>query len=326
MPNVIKHTTGATETGCLKKGNMQIGNNTADYGSTFFNGIDPPSGSYTIYLNKASNGPSIYCPANNTQLIAITNQIAGTNHTTAAQCLNYFAGQSDKLCVNFNYEGIATNGLVLNLDAGFTPSYPTSASTWYDLSGNNINGTLTNGPTFNSANSGSIVFDGVNDFVTLGNSSTLTSNTLTLDCWFKVSTVNTVKYLVMKAADTGFARDYGFVTTVGNKINWFFGNNNPQFVSLTSTVTIGQNVWFNATATRNGSLSVLYINGTANISSSYSFTQSNLGQQLYIGSLIIPNSGRYLQGNASIVRVYNRALSSAEVTQNYNAQKARFGL
>ena len=73
MPNVIKYSTGATPTGCLRKGNMLIGNNTADYGATFFNGINPPSGGYTIYLNKASGGPSIYCPANDTQLIFITN-------------------------------------------------------------------------------------------------------------------------------------------------------------------------------------------------------------------------------------------------------------
>ena len=95
MPNVIKYTTGATETGCLRKGNMQIGNNTADYGATFWNGITPPSGGYTIYLNKASGGPSIYCPASDAQLITITNQIAGANYTTAAQCLDYFAGQSE---------------------------------------------------------------------------------------------------------------------------------------------------------------------------------------------------------------------------------------
>ena len=76
MPNVIKYTTGATPTGCLRKGNMLIGNNTADYGLTFFNGINPPNGGYTIYLNKASGGPSIYCPANDTQLIGITNQIS----------------------------------------------------------------------------------------------------------------------------------------------------------------------------------------------------------------------------------------------------------
>ena len=164
MPNGIKFSASAAPAGCLKKGNMLISNNTADTGTSFYTGINPPAGGYTIYLNKASGGPSIYCPANDTQLVSITNQIAGANYTTAAQCLDYFAGQSDKLCVNFNYEGIVTNGLVLSLDAGFDPSYPTTGTTWYDLSGNSNNGTLINGPTFNTSNSGSIVFDGIDDY------------------------------------------------------------------------------------------------------------------------------------------------------------------
>ena len=138
MPNGIKYTVGAIETGCLKKGNMLIANNTADYGTSFYNGVTPPAGGYTIYLNKATGGPSIYCPANDTQLVSITNQIAGANYTTAAQCLTYFAGQSDKICVNFNYEGIVTSGLVFLLDAGYVSSYPTTNTAWYNLITNNL--------------------------------------------------------------------------------------------------------------------------------------------------------------------------------------------
>lgn len=227
----------------------------------------------------------------------------------------------------FNFSPkVATDGLILYLDAANSRSYPGTGTAWNDLSRIGSNGTLINGPTFSTANGGSIVLDGTNDFVNLGNSSALTSNTLTLDCWFNLGTQNQVKYVVMKGTDTGFARDYGIVTTVGNNINWFFGNNNPQFVSLTSTVTVSQNVWTNVTATRNGSLSVLYMNGMANVSSSYSFTQNDLGQQLYIGNLTIPNAGRYFQGSFSIVRLYNRALTTNEVLQNYNATKTRFGL
>jgi hypothetical protein len=224
------------------------------------------------------------------------------------------------------YGGIVTNGLVLNLDAAKKDSYPGTGTAWNDISGLQNNGTLINGPTFNSNNGGNIILDGTNDFVNLGSNSTLTSNALTLDCWFNLGTQNQVKYIVMKATDTGFSRDYGIVTTVGNNINWFFGINNPNFVSLTSTVTVGQNIWTNVIATRNGSLSVLYINGVANVSSSYSFTQTDLGQPLYIGNLINPNAGRYFRGNFSTIKLYNRGLSAQEVLQNYNATKTRFGL
>lgn len=70
---------------------------------------------------------------------------------------------------------IVTNGLVLALDAANNKSYPGSGVTWYDLSGNGNNGTLTNGPTFNVGNLGSIVFDGTNDYVSFNNSGTSTS-------------------------------------------------------------------------------------------------------------------------------------------------------
>ena len=75
---------------------------------------------------------------------------------------------------------IVTSGLVLSLDAGNTKSYPGTGTTWFDKSGNTYNGTLTNGPTFNTANLGSIVFDGVDDYVTCG-TIPFTSNTFTIE-------------------------------------------------------------------------------------------------------------------------------------------------
>jgi len=86
---------------------------------------------------------------------------------------------------------IVTSGLVLALDAGNTKSYPGSGTVWTDLSGNGNTGTLTNGPTFNSSNGGSIVFDGVDDFVnipynTYWNTNVFgTATNFTLECWHK---------------------------------------------------------------------------------------------------------------------------------------------
>ena len=70
--------------------------------------------------------------------------------------------------------GIVQDGLVLNLDAGNTASYPGSGTTWFDLTSNNNDGTLINNPTFDSTNGGSIVFDGIDDYVSF---STITNNT-----------------------------------------------------------------------------------------------------------------------------------------------------
>jgi hypothetical protein len=139
MPNAIKYNVSA-ETLALKKGNFWIGTGDVGKGPTsstgYYNGITPPSGGYTIYLNKASGGPSIYTVTSDAQLISLTNSIAGQSYTTVNECLVYFAGQTDRICVNRDYESIVTDGLVLNLDAGFTPSYPKVNNYLGDLSGN----------------------------------------------------------------------------------------------------------------------------------------------------------------------------------------------
>jgi hypothetical protein len=81
---------------------------------------------------------------------------------------------------------IVTNGLVLNYDAGQQNSYSGSGTTWTDLSGRGNTGTLTNGPTYSSANGGSIVFDGVDDYVNIGSQSLVGSGTspFSVELWF----------------------------------------------------------------------------------------------------------------------------------------------
>ena len=80
---------------------------------------------------------------------------------------------------------LVSAGLVLNLDAGNSSSYIGSGNNWNDLSGNNNTGTLTNGPIFNSANGGSIVFDGIDDVISFGNILNMGLNSWTMSCWVK---------------------------------------------------------------------------------------------------------------------------------------------
>jgi hypothetical protein len=348
MPNGIRFTTGSTVSGSLRRGNMLIGNNTADYGSSFFNGITPPSGGYTIYQNKATQGPSIYVVNSDAQLVDVTNrQVAGTtaspaSFTTAAQCLNYYATQSDKLCVNFDYEGIVTNGLVLNLDAGFDPSYPNTGSTWYDLSGNTRNGTLTNGPTFNSSNSGSIVFDGVDDYTsvntTIGNA---ISSISTTSFWlYRSTTFNTSNTAVgqflfgsyTNDSNRGiiyFASDSGYVGTLGSLL--------VNGGSITGRVYTQQNSWaigwYNIVFTRSPSSYKIYVNGvdmplTTVVSPNNTIAFPANPTRTLIGANFFSslNVYGYLTGRIANALFYNRVLSATEVTQNYNAQKGRFGL
>jgi len=92
------------------------------------------------------------------------------------------------MATQFAFGQIVTNGLVLALDAADRNSYISGSTTWRDLTSNSFNGTLTNGPTFNSANGGSIVFDGVDDYAPLTGTINL-GNTFTILSWIKLSTL-----------------------------------------------------------------------------------------------------------------------------------------
>ena len=136
--------------------------------------------------------------------------------------------------------GIVTDGMVLNLDAGTPLSYPGSGTTWTDLSGNGRNGTLTNGPTYNSANGGSIVFDGSNDYISFNNVTTsslgLTSSSgATLSCWLKI-TLKNVWTGVFTFWSTSNLVDFGWDINTDNVLRLWKNQYNNNTISLTSII------------------------------------------------------------------------------------------
>jgi hypothetical protein len=331
--NLIKYLVGATPSNCLKKGDMLIGiNRDAEYGTTFFTGINPPANGHTIYLNKASQGPSIYCPSTDNSLILITNQIAGQNYTTAAECIDYYAGENDKIINNRNYEKIVTDGLILNLDAGFTPSYPTTGTTWYDISGNDKNGTLTNGPSFSSGDDAAIVFDGTDDYVGCGIISNAPSGTAnrTIQVWVKDT--STSDYDVL-ASYSGYGDDFTFNPPGDGRLFMLaIGGanfNNRKLIVWTnsrnhiSSFSITRDTWTNVAVTvTSGPTLTIYKNGVADAGSVQNIDTSNT-QPYTVGY-----SNQFysaLKGEVAINLFYNRALSPGEIQQNFDAQKGRFG-
>jgi hypothetical protein len=325
MSNPIKYSTG-TESLALKKGNFYIGTGDVGKGPTsttgYYNGISPPSGGYTIYLNKETGGPSIYTASNDAQLISLTNSIAGTSYTTANECLVYYAGQTDKVCLNRDYEGIVTDGLVLNLDAGFTPSYPKNGTTWYDISLSGNNGTLTNGPTFNSDNGGSIVFDGADDYVSI--SENINPSNITLEFFYKALISSSYEYLISNARDCCGTYN-GYELRINRRSPEFqIWNSVNSRVIGTSTLI---NQIYHISATYDGSQLKIYQNGVlTGTSNSTLGIGSPPSYNLAVGGMGYRPAQYNLTGNIYVGRVYNRALSADEVLQNYNAQKGRFGL
>jgi hypothetical protein len=322
MPNPIKYSTSA-QTLALKKGNYWIGTGDVGKGPTsttdYYNGITPPAGGYTIYLNKASGGPSIYTAANDSQLISLSNTIAGQTFETAGAALDWYNGQTDKMVFNADYPAIVTNGLVLNLDAGFTPSYPTTGTTWYDVSSSGNNGTLTNGPTFNSSNGGSIVFDGVNDYALVSgvNPTFGPSATFTVNIWI---------YTLQIGSRTGIwgkndAYEFGYISS---GVIQFWSPAVPSFnISINNNDYLNQ--WKMITATNSSNGSFVYTNSTQIGSNSQLSGDSGFDFGVMSGTFDPPGTSP-LAGRVGLIQVYNRALSQSEIQQNYNAQKGRFGL
>lgn len=175
----------------------------------------------------------------------------------------------------FNFSPkIVTNGLVLYLDAANTRSYAGSGTVWNDLSRSGNNGTLVNGPTFNSGNGGSIVFDGTNDFVSVSDNSTINGTSQTISVWFKNSgtyaTGNQAAEIIGKHNAVGSFNGYGIqlVNDFGNiKVSAFVKNATVNYVTLNSTQIISSLNWYNATITfTSNSQIILYLNGISILS------------------------------------------------------------
>jgi len=233
---------------------------------------------------------------------------------------------------------IVTDGLVLALDAGNHMSYPGSGTTWTDLSGNSNNGTLTNGPTFNSGNGGSIVFDGSNDYVALGTPSTLNIlGDLTISAWVNLtafpstSTISTIyeKGYNGTSEQTFFRVDTNGVNVTTLQVGTFNNTGGDKLTSLTLTgtnfVVLGK--WVYLTGQYDTNTWKIYVNGNLEASNTtnqgpYSSTSvSSIG-----GAFISSGFSRYLNGRIGTTLVYNRALSPDEILQNYNTTKGRYGL
>jgi hypothetical protein len=228
------------------------------------------------------------------------------------------------MATRYNYTGgIVTNGLVLNLDAAKVDSYPGTGTTWYDISGNNNNGTLTNGPTFSGiGKQAAIVFDGVDDFVS-GSGTVLTTQG-TIVTWFKTSNTYSNNYLLslpwISSGNNGFDLGFGGSTTFRGIVVTTSG-----LADLNYTTTYSDNNWHMGALAYNGTTATLYYDGVARTSASTTGTlrqtatgEFNVGR---FGSF-----GAYVAASISNATVYNRALTQAEITQNFNALRGRYGI
>jgi len=217
------------------------------------------------------------------------------------------------------------NGLVLELDAGNIKSYQSGSTTWFDKSGNANNGTLTNGPTFNTGSLGSIVFDGVNDYIGING---IQTPSFSISAWINRAEINKFHGIMGRAGSIWGNASYAFRVINTNQLNIVLSYDGATGLVETQTVaTLLANTWYHVTATFIKPNVVLYINGTSSATNTFNYDLFNSTSNSIIGGYTYGNGLDYLmKGNISNIQFYNRALSASEVLQNYNATKGRFGL
>lgn len=216
--------------------------------------------------------------------------------------------------------GVITTGLLLHLDAGDTLSYPGSGTSWYNLVSGSLNGTMNAGVTYSAADGGSMVFNGgstaiVN--VTTASAVTSLTNNITIEVWYK-STNNHPELLSTGAGSNGVC--FGYFSTGGT--SWKV---TKYGVIDIYTGSIPQNTaWHQAVVTYSSTAGVkVYIDGAlSNTNASTANIAASSTPTVVIGKL----ESNYHTGSIGIVRWYNTALSATDILQNFNANRARYGI
>lgn len=233
------------------------------------------------------------------------------------------------MTLQYGPSNINLNGLVLYLDAANDRSYPTSGTTWTDISGFGSNGTLTNGPTFNSGNAGSIVFDGSNDFVNVTPfSSNFPSGSAarTMCAMFRATTVAGGREIFGIGANTGGGTRSALWIDATRGIGI-----ESQVPLVLTTDWPGINNWVYLCVvipSTNIFSSLIYVNGSLVSSTNYGtdLTLNTATTAATIGTVPTATSAHMFSGNISSIKLYNRALTADEVLSNFNAIRGRYGI
>jgi len=215
---------------------------------------------------------------------------------------------------------IVYDSLILNLDAGNTLSYPGTGTTWTDLQGT-YNATLTNGPTYSSANNGSILFDNVDDYMTFPTPIPVALNSSFSFCTFmKISSLSRSNPGLWRLG-TDATDWFVFQTTNGRPwIRW----NSVDILKPLSGYGAPVGSWVHiALVIQNATKVTFYANGVAQYDLSHTTATSaksisHWGYQY--------DTGFKLPGNYAVLQMYNKALTSTEVNTNFDAHKSRYGL
>ena len=228
----------------------------------------------------------------------------------------------------------ASGGTVTSVDGYTIHTFTSTGSTtftpiatWYDMCRSGYNGTLTNSPTYNSSNQGSLLFNGTSNYLTLSSSvGAFGQGNFTISCWWKSNGSQSNYVAIIEQGFTGSPVNGAWafkVSHTSGDFNFTYYNNGIS--DNLSSYNPNDGLWHNLVAVRTGTTLILYRDNvsvkTITLPTGFSFGE---GSSIFVG--YNPRDGSYLKGYLPILQVYNRDLSSSELQQNYNAMRVRFGV
>ena len=228
-----------------------------------------------------------------------------------------------------------TSGLVLNIDTGSRASYVGVGTTWYDLSNSGLNSTLVGSPAFaGTGSSGYFVFDSNTKSATFTTSLLSGYSAGTIECSIYITNLSSSFIMARQrngvnsynVLSVGSYADGGGTLLTGTSGIVYYHNKNAQTVLNSSTV-LQVNTWYRLAITFTTSAVILYINGVqdATVAGDYS-VPSDTSTDPRVGAWIKDGTNYPMNGRLAQVQIYNRALTAAEVLQNFNAYRTRYGI
>lgn len=335
----VGYNTGSTISGTLQYGNLAVADTAQDYGS-FPNGVrfwatpDQDLGYVIAKQVTGGNQPNPLsvpafvgfnrCPKTDSAFINLSNTVTGQNFTGATQAATWLL--SNGYWTSYT---VYPSSLLIYLDTGNSNSYPSTGTTWFDLTQDNNNATLINTPTYSATFDGILQFDDASsEYATVPNIGSLSA--WTVEAWFRLTTSLNSKITSI------VCNEFDLI----NKLNFSIGTNNqPSNANLavgffdgawrnTTGFVPATNVWYQVVGTYDGSVIRQYVNGSASGGTLNYVGNSQSGGEIRLmrrwDSPLV--AGNLVDGDLAIIKVYNTALSSNDILNNFNSEKSRFGL
>jgi hypothetical protein len=340
LTNRVKYNSGSTISYALNRNVISVGvNDTINYypsnNTGWYVGLENQG--YTIYGQDPNNPskPTIWATTgtSSSDIIDLVNGLpamsGNTPFSSSTEALVWISNNPNFLISNRDYPQIVTSGMVLCYDVGYTPSYPTSGVTIYDLSENQDHGTLVNGPIYSGSNGGFLTFSDTSlEYVDAPNIGDLPQ--WTVEVWFRLN--KSLDGKVTSIASSQF--------DLVNKLNFSIGTNNAPanrnlavgffngaWRNTTGFVPqVGE--WYQVVGTYDGSVLRQYVNGVASGGTlNYVGTPQSGGEvRLMARWDLLSSASDFVDGDLAITYIYNRALSSSEVSNNFSEVSNRFAI